>query len=278
MNILCLYEENQTVTAFQAMAGVLGAEAEVQPFMKFGSSQNATETALRIGEYLTDNNYISVIAVHTPYSQRILSLLAAMQDVPFIGSLQVQYLPKAVRHICANRIVETIQIPTGPFCATIIPSEQAPVQGHWTISGTSHTNPRIAIPEMTFESFQNELIQLDSARIVFAGGRGLGSREYFEKLSACAKRCGAGLAASRLAVDMGWARNDMQVGQTGRAISPDIYVAFGISGAIQHLAGIQNAKRIIAINTDKTAPIFAHADTGIVADARGIIDKLAISN
>ena len=274
MKILCLYEETKAISSFQTMSGLLSAEADIQPFTRFGLSHNATEIALQIGEYISNRDYISVLSVHTPYSQRILSLLAAMQCVPYIGNLQVQYFPRAVRHICANRILETVQPPTTPFCATIIPDEQTHVQGHWAISGTFATKPRMTIPTMTFEAFEDELVQLDSARIVFAGGRGLGTREYFEKLSACAKRCGAGLAASRLAVDMGWARNDMQVGQTGRAISPDIYVAFGISGAIQHLAGIQNAKRIIAINTDKTAPIFSHADTGVIADAKKIIDKL----
>lgn len=274
MNILCLYEENKSISSYQIMSELLSAEADIQPFKKFSASGSAAETALRIGEYISNKNYISAVSVHTPYSQRILSLLAGVQNVRFIGSLQIQYLPKAVRSICANRILETVQIPTSPFCATIIANEPQSIIGQWAISGSFNSRQKIEIPEMTFESFQDELVQLDSAKVVFAGGRGLGSRAYFEKLAACAKKCGAGLAASRLAVDMGWARNDMQVGQTGRAISPDIYIAFGISGAIQHLAGIQNAKRIIAVNTDKDAPIFSFANTGLIADARIIIDKL----
>jgi electron transfer flavoprotein alpha subunit len=116
--------------------------------------------------------------------------------------------------------------------------------------------------------------QLETARLVLAGGRGLGSAETFHALERLAAKLGAALGASRVAVDMGWAPHELQIGQTGRRIAPALYVAIGISGAAQHLAGIREAERVIAINKDAAAPIFRHADLGITADAGPLIAEL----
>ena len=159
---------------------------------------------------------------------------------------------------------------------TVMPGCGQALPGAWQISEAfGSPGGALHLPtEIEFDEFSDDLVSLDRAKVVFAGGRGLGSGENFEKLSRCAARYGAGLAASRLAVDLGWCRNDLQVGQTGRAVAPEIYVAFGISGAIQHLAGIQNARKIYAVNTDKTAPIFEFSDFGLIADAVRVIDRL----
>lgn len=115
---------------------------------------------------------------------------------------------------------------------------------------------------------------LPHASIVVAGGRAFRTKEEFEKLEAFASKIGAAVGATRALVDAGIAPNDIQIGQTGKIIAPDLYMAFGISGALQHVAGIKDSRRIVAINSDAEAPIFSAADYGMVADVHEVLDRL----
>ena len=232
--------------------------------------------AAALARYMSSERALVAVAPHTPHWIRVLSLLAAGLGVPFISGMKPSKFPACERAACANRLVECMNPPSSPFCATLQPEQPGNADGLWHVMDGQNLNLGACGEgaSASFEAFTSGFNDLDGARIVFSGGRGLGGLARFERLAACAKKYGAALAASRMAVDMGWCRNDIQVGQTGHAIAPDIYVAFGISGAIQHLAGIQNAAKIIAVNTDKDAPIFQMADEGIVADAGEVIEAL----
>ncbi len=276
MNILCIDEQNSHPELFCRIAQCFGAQCIAMSWNDFLGTDKArlpSEIANAVWKLVSSREIAVVLAIQTPFSLRIMSILAASMGVPLLGSLKTSGLADGIRSICAARLLERIMMPERPFCATIL-DDGMPQKSDIYVTGQLPVYQPIPQPEGCFVPFGENKIPLNGARIVFAGGRGLGAKEYFEKMGLCAQKFGAAVASSRLAVDLGWTQNDMQVGQTGKCISPDIYVAFGISGAVQHVAGIQNARFIYAINSDRDAPIFSFANAGVVADARLIIDKL----
>lgn len=217
----------------------------------------------------------AIVAPHTPAHLDYLAILSAALDVPFIANMTAVEQDAIQSFVCASRVAQSQATPRGTFCATF----QSSIQIHASsrIQSSAHDLKARAIARsalLEFMPFDSGDFDLDTAKIVFSAGRGIGSAENFKRLSDCAKKFDAAIAASRCAVDLGWARNDRQVGQTGKTIAPDIYVAFGISGAIQHMAGIKQAKTLIAINIDADAPIFESSDYGICEDANRVVRYL----
>lgn len=221
--------------------------------------------------------YDAFLAPATTSGKNYLPRLAARLDVPQISEIIAVESPDTFRRpIYAGNAIETVQVQAGKIVATVRTASFRPVES--TGNASIETVEAPADPGLSKfageELSKSERPDLSSARIVISGGRGLQSGENFRMLERIADKLHAALGASRAAVDAGFVPNDHQVGQTGKIVAPELYIAVGISGAIQHLAGMKDSKVIAAINKDEEAPIFQIADYGLVGDLFKVIPEL----
>jgi len=224
-------------------------------------------------------NYAGLFFPATTYGKNVAPRVAALLDVAQLSDITaVVSADSFQRPIYAGNAIATVQSKDAVKVATVRGTafEAAAAEGG---SASVETASAAANPgKSAFVSQQlskSERPELTSARIIVSGGRGMGSGENFKLIEAVADKLGAAVGASRAAVDAGFVPNDYQVGQTGKIVAPELYVAVGISGAIQHLAGMKDSKVIVAINKDEEAPIFQVADYGLVGDLFQALPEMA---
>ena len=229
-----------------------------------GLAENVAEQALALA-----TNYSHVLAPATAYGKNILPRVAARLDVGQISEItKVDSHDTFERPIYAGNAIATVQSIDAIKVITVRATgfDAAATGGSAAIEKISAVADSGKSVFVSRELAKSDRPELTAAKIIVSGGRGMGSAENFKILEPLADKLGAAMGASRAAVDAGYVPNDWQVGQTGKIVAPQLYIAVGISGAIQHLAGMKDSKTIVAINKDAEAPIFSVADYGLVGD------------
>lgn len=267
-------------TASEHAAKIEGVDAVlVAPSEKF-AHQLAEELAPLVHQIVKQKNFTRVLAPASAVGKAVLPRLAALLDVqPVSDIIQIVSDDTFVRPVYAGNALATVKSSDSVILASVRASVFAAAGEKASASAVELVEPEAESGNKT-EFVSEDLVtserpELGSAGKVVAGGRGLKNKETFDSLiEPLATKLGAAIGASRAAVDAGFCDNSLQVGQTGKIVAPELYVAVGISGAIQHLAGMKDSKTIVAINKDGDAPIFNVADIGLVADITEALPEL----
>ena len=273
--VLVAGHDCQTVVdAATKVAGVSKVLVADEPHYEHPLAENLAPLVVKQAQ-----NHSHVLTASTTTGKNLMPRVAALLDVAQISDIvAVESADTFVRPIYAGNVLATVQSKDAIKVITVRGTafEATPSEGGSATIETVESATDAGISRFVGQSLtKSERPELTSADIVISGGRGMGSGENFKLLEEIADKLGAAVGASRAAVDAGFVPNDYQVGQTGKIVAPQLYIAVGISGAIQHLAGMKDSKVIVAINKDEEAPIFQIADYGLVGDLFTIIPELS---
>lgn len=265
----------------QAVADQAAKVAGVSKVLLADDAAYANQLAENVAKLVAElgKGYSHILAASTTTGKNILPRAAALLDVSMITDIiAVDSAKTFKRPIYAGNAIATVESSEAIVVGTVRGTAFDPVAaegGSAAVEAASVTGDAGISKFVSEEIVKSERPELTAARIVVSGGRGVGSGENYHKvLDPLADKLGAAQGASRAAVDAGFVPNDMQVGQTGKIVAPDLYIAVGISGAIQHLAGMKDSKVIVAINKDEEAPINAVADYWLVGDLNTVVPEL----
>lgn len=259
-------------TGCQAVADAAAKAAGVSKVLLADNDIYANQLAENMSLLVTElaANYSHIMAPATTTGKNFMPRVAALLDVAQISDIiAVEAADTFKRPIYAGNAIATVQSTEAKQVITVRGTGfdgVAAEGGSAAVEAVSFAENAAISRHVGDELAQSDRPELTAARVVISGGRGMGNGENFKLLDGIADKLGAAVGASRAAVDAGFVPNDMQVGQTGKIVAPELYIAAGISGAIQHLAGMKDSKVIVAINKDEEAPIFSVADYGLVAD------------
>ncbi|HJV86311.1 MAG TPA: electron transfer flavoprotein subunit alpha/FixB family protein [Noviherbaspirillum sp.] len=259
----------EAASKIAGVAKVLVADA---PHLANGLAENVAEQVIALA-----GNYSHILAPATAYGKNIAPRVAARLDVGQISEITKVDSPDTFeRPIYAGNAIATVQSsdPVKVITVRTTGFDAAATNGNAAVEQITAVADTGKVAFLSRELAKSDRPELTAAKVVVSGGRGMGSGENFKILEPLADKLNAAMGASRAAVDAGFVPNDWQVGQTGKIVAPQLYIAVGISGAIQHLAGMKDSKTIVAINKDPEAPIFSVADYGIVGDLFEIVPQL----